>query len=159
MPSTNDVNRIARRQIAEYLRSQTAPLQRAIEAQREWSKALPALYSQASESAGPATAARARTLGRTYAPLFRACLAEAERLRPPQTALRCQEYMTRWLKALINAADSLVNAPEDGRDVTYLRDCHDFLDDARYAVKPLTEMRQRLHEAARGPSAGSSPKG
>jgi hypothetical protein len=66
--------------------------------------------------------------------------------------------MARWLKALINAADSLVNAPEDGRDLTYLRDCHDFLDDARYAVKPLTEIRQRLHEASRGPPAGAPPK-
>jgi hypothetical protein len=97
-------------------------------------------------------AARARALGRTYAPLFRECLAQAERLKAPPSAVRCQEYMARWLKALINAADSLVNAPEDGRDLSYLRDCHDFLDDARYAARPLTEIRQRLYEAARGPS-------
>jgi hypothetical protein len=158
MPPTTDPNRNARREIAQYLRAQRAPLQRAIEAQRQWSKALPALYSQAGQGRGPKTAAQARALGRTYAPLFRECLAEAEMLRAPQTALRCQEYMARWLKALVNAADSLVNAPEDGRDVTYLRDCHDFLDDARYAVKPLTEIRQRLHEAARGSSTGAPPK-
>ena len=151
MPSKNDSVRTARREIAHYLRAQTAPLQRAIEGQRQCFTALPALHSQATDGQNAATAARARALGRTYAPLFRDCLAQVEELRAPPSAIRCQEYMARWLKALINAADSLVNAPEDGRDVTYLRDCHDFLDDARYAVKPLTEIRQLLYEAAKGP--------
>jgi hypothetical protein len=158
MPPPNDPARNARREIAEYLRAQTPALQRAIEAQRQWATSLPALYSQKSDGANAATAARARSLGRKYAPIFRECLAQAEKLRAPQAAVRCQEYMARWLKALINAADSLVNAPEDGRDLTYLRDCHDFLDDARYAVKPLTEIRQRLHEASKGPPAGAPPK-
>jgi hypothetical protein len=158
MPARNDPTRAARREIADYLRAQTAPLQRAIEAQRQWAGALPALYARANEAKNAETAARARTLGRTYAPLFRECLTQTERLPAPQSAIRCQEYMARWLKALINAADSLVNAPEDGRDLTYLRDCHDFLDDARYAVKGLTEIRQRLYEAAKSPPAGAPPK-
>ncbi|HEY3108267.1 MAG TPA: hypothetical protein VGL23_05910 [Chloroflexota bacterium] len=151
MPTTNDPVRSARREIGHYLRAQTAPLQRAIEAQRQCFSTLPALHSQASEGQNAATAARARALGKTYAPVFRDCLAQTEKLQAPRSAIRCQEYMARWLNALINAADSLVNAPEDGRDVAYLRDCHDFLDDARYAVKPLTEIRLRLYEAAKGP--------
>jgi hypothetical protein len=158
MPSPNDAVRSARREIADYLRAQTAPLQRASEAQRHLSTAFSALYSQGSDGANAARAERARALGRTHAPVFRECLGQVEKLRVPQPAVRCQEYMARWLKALINAADSLVNAPEDGRDQAYLRDSKDFLDDARYAVKPLTEIRQRLHEAAKGPPAGAPPK-
>jgi len=151
MPRTNDPARSARREIADYLRRQSAPLQSANEAQRQWSVVLPDLYGQSTEGAGaPATAARARALGRAYGPLFRDCLAQVEQQSVPLPAIRCQEYMARWLKALINAADSLANAPEDGRDVTYLRDCADFLEDARYAVKPLTEVRQLLYEAAGG---------
>jgi hypothetical protein len=158
MPSPNDSVRGARQEIADYLRALTPALQRANEAQRQWMAALPALYNQGSEGAIAAKAGRARALGRTYQPIFRDCLAQVEKLRVPPPAVRCQEYMARWLKALINATDSLVNAPEDGRDLTYLRDCHDFVDDARYAVKSLTEMRQRLHEAAKGPPAGAPPK-
>src|SRR5919202_5200328 len=142
MPSRNDAVRSQRREIAGYLRALTAPIKRASEAQRRWTETLPELYSQATEGQNATTAARARALGKAYAPLFRDCLAQAEQLKAPPSAVRCQEYLARWLKALINAADSLVNAPEDGRDMTYLRDCHDFLEDARYAVKPLTEVRQ-----------------
>jgi hypothetical protein len=152
MPRTNDPARSARREIAEYLRRQSGPLQRANEGQRQWAAILPDLYGQSTEGAGAAaTAARARALGRVYGPLFRECLTQLEGLNVPLPAIRCQEYMARWLKALINAADSLANAPEDGRDLAYLRDCADFLEDARYAVKPLTEVRQLLYEAARGP--------
>jgi hypothetical protein len=150
--------RAARKEIADYLRAHAPPLQKATEAQRQWSKALGPLYEQATDGKGAITAARARALGKTYTPIFRQCLAELSKLEAPQPATRYQEYLVRWLKSLINASDSLTNAPDDGRDVSYLRDCHDFLDDARYAVKPLTEIREKLYEAARGPAASAPPK-
>src|SRR3954471_23985906 len=106
MPRTNDPARSARREIAEYLRRLSGPLQRANEGQRQWAAVLPDLYGQSTEGAGAATAARARALGRVYGPLFRECLAQVEILNVPLPAIRCQEYMARWLKALINAADS-----------------------------------------------------
>ncbi|MBM4418957.1 MAG: hypothetical protein FJ033_11710 [Chloroflexi bacterium] len=62
----------------------------------------------------------------------------------------------RWLGFLINACNALPNAPDDGRDTSYLRDCKDFLDDARYAAKALSEIRQRLHEAIQPKPAGTA---
>lgn len=126
------------------------PVQRAVEAQRQWSKSLPELYNGVQEGKGAVTAARARALGKTYGPVFKQCHEIVGRITPPASAVRYHEYLLRWLKSLINASDTLIHAPEDGRDVAYLRDCHDFLDDARYAVKPLTEIRTRLYEIARG---------
>ena len=59
--------------------------------------------------------------------------------------------MLRWLNCLTKASDALANAPDDGRDGQYLRDSRDYMDDAQYALKPLVEIRQRLHQAANNP--------
>jgi hypothetical protein len=147
----------SRREIADYLRAQAAPLQRANEAQKLWGKQLPQLFESVNDGKGAVAAIRARSLGKQYGTLFREVLAQVEKLTPPQAAIRCQEYMSRWLKALINASDSLLHAPEDGKDIAYLRDCNDYLDDARYAAKPLTEIRQKLYDVVKGGSA-SAPK-
>ncbi|TAK21273.1 MAG: hypothetical protein EPO26_15185 [Chloroflexota bacterium] len=81
----------------------------------------------------------------------------------PSSANRSHEYLDRWLGFLVSACQVLPNAPDDGRDTSYLRDCHDYLDDARYAAKALGELRQKLHSAASGapagPTAAAKPTG
>jgi hypothetical protein len=81
-----------------------------------------------------------------------------EKLAPPAAARRGDEYLRRWLRFLIMACDALASAPPDGADTTYLGDCHDYVDDARYAAKALSTIRQRLREALAKPSVGAGLK-
>jgi hypothetical protein len=144
-----------RREVAAYLRASSAPLQAAIEAQRDLRRDLAPIYAQADE--GRAAAERAVELGRGYGRRFRALLERCEQLAPPSAAARGDEYLRRWLRFLVMACDALAGAPPGG-DGTYLGDCRDYLDDARYAARSLSTMRQRLREAAAGPSSGGAAK-
>lgn len=140
----------ARREIAEYLRAQTAPVHEAFEAYRAWQVQIPSLFEYVKTGQNLTAATKARALGKQYGAIFHHSLEQAEALTPPTPAVRCQEYLIRWLTCLIRACDALSHAPEDGRDTAFLRDAHDYIEDARYAFKPLNEIRQRLYEAARG---------
>ena len=146
----------ARGEIAAYLRAQAGPLHAAAEAQKRWAPQLQQLFETAKLAKPDTVAFKARALGREYVELYRRHLKEVETLQTPPAALRYQEYSIRWLKGLINACEALLHAPEDGRDQTYLRDARDYFDDARYAVKPMAEIRQRLHELAVGKPAAKS---
>jgi hypothetical protein len=116
-------------------------------AHKEFMRTLRPLYGEANAGRGQAAAARARALGREYSPRFHQAHDAARAIRVPQSATRAHEYLMRWLQALVSACDTLPNAPQDGKDTSYLRDCHDFVDDARYAAKALSELRTRLREA------------
>jgi hypothetical protein len=148
-----------RAEVSAYLRAQAVPLHTAAEAQKKWAPAVQQVIDQANQGKNQVAALNARALGRQYRDIFRKALTEAETLTPPSVALRCQEYMVRWLKALVNACDALAHAPEDGKDTSFMRDARDYLDDARYAVRPMTEIRTRLYEIAQGkpstPAKGS----
>lgn len=139
-----------RAEVSAYLRAQAGPLHNAAEAQKKWAPAVQQLMDQVNQGKGQVAGLNARALGRQYRDVFRKALTEAEAIQPPQPAVRCQEYMLRWLKSLVNACDSLSHAPEDGKDTSFARDVRDYLDDARYAVRPMTEIRQRLYELAQG---------
>ena len=148
--------------MSDYLRASAPTLQSAIDAHREFTRQLTPLYQQASSGHAASAAIKARTLGKQYAGMFNHHLKKVGELAPPQSAVRANEYFTRWLQFLISACDALTQAQADGRDSTYLRDCHDFLDDARYAAKALAELRQRLHEAvvaaAKSAAASQDPR-
>jgi hypothetical protein len=148
-----------RADVSAYLRAQAVPLHSAAEAQKKWAPQIQQLFEQIKQGKAQVAALNARSIGRQYGDVFRKCLKQAEALQPPQPALRCQEYLVRWLKALVNACDALSHAPEDGKDQAYVRDAHDYLDDARYAVKPMTEIRQRLYELAQGKTSPAKPAG
>lgn len=145
-----------RAEVSAYLRAQAVPLHAAAEAQKKWAPAVQQIFDQIKQGKTQVAALNARAVGRQYADVYRKCLGQAEALQPPQPALRCQEYLTRWLKSLVNACQVLSHAPEDGKDTAWVRDAHDFLDDARYAVKPMTEIRQRLYELAQGKPSGAA---
>ena len=153
MSARSDSNRTVRKEINEYLRAQNTPLLAAHEAHKQWMAQLPQIYELVRSGHGVSAAANSRTLGKHYGSVFRHSTSDIEKIKPPQAASRCQEYMLRWLNCLIKASDALVNAPEDGRDGQYLRDSRDYMDDAQYALKPLVEIRQRLHQAANSPPA------
>ena len=138
----------ARAEVTAYLRTQAVPLHAAAEIQKKWAPAIQQLFDQVKLGKTQVAALNARSIGRQYGDLYRKCLQQAEALQPPQPAVRCQEYLIRWLKSLVNACQVLSQAPEDGKDTSWVRDAHDYLDDARYAVKPMTEIRQRLYEIA-----------
>jgi hypothetical protein len=140
----------ARQEIASYLRAQSVPLHAAAEAQKKWAPLVQQIFDQVKSNKVQVAAVNARVLGRQYGAQFRKALEQAEALQPPQPAARCQEYFLRWLRSLVNACDAFSHAPEDARDSNYLRDATDYLDDARYALRPLTELRQRLYDAATG---------
>jgi hypothetical protein len=146
-----------RQDIAAYLRAQGAPLHVAAEAQKKWAPLIAAVFEDMKAGKPAVAALRARGLGHQFTPIFKRTLEHAEGLKPPQTALRCQEYFVRWIRSLVNAADALAGAPEDGRDAAYLRDAHDYLEDARYAVKPLTDLRLRLYDIAQGKKPPAAP--
>jgi hypothetical protein len=140
----------ARHEIAEYLRAQTPTVNSVAEGQKQWVGHVQSLFDMARSGNAQAASVRARALGVQFGDHFRKCLEAANKVHPPAPAGRCQEYFQRWISCLIRSADALAHAPEDGKDTSYLRDCHDFVEDARYAVKPLTEIRQRLYLAATG---------
>jgi hypothetical protein len=144
---------LARQEIARYLRAQSVPLQTAVDAQKKWAAPVQQLFDQVKLGKVQVASVNARVIGRQYGPLFKKALEQAQNLETPQPAVRCQEYFLRWLRSLVNAADAFAHAPEDGRDGSYLRDATDYLDDARYALKPMNELRQRLYEAAQGKSS------
>ena len=153
MSARPDSNRTIRKEINEYLRAQNTPLLAAHDAHKQWMAKLPDIYEQVRNGQGAPAAAGARLLGKHYGSIFRHSIVDLEKIKPPQAATRCQEYMLRWLNCLVRASDALTNAPEDGRDGQYLRDSRDYMDDAQYALKPLVEIRQRLHQAANSPPA------
>ncbi|HEY3083112.1 MAG TPA: hypothetical protein VGM69_24745 [Chloroflexota bacterium] len=146
-----------RREIAGYLRASSPPLQAAIEAQRELGRQLSPLYVRANEGHAAEVAERARALGKRQGQLFRTQLERVEKIVPPPAARRGDEYLRRWLRFLIMACDALASAP-DGGDTTYLGDCHDYVDDARYAAKALSTIRKRLRDALARPSTDAAPK-
>lgn len=148
-----------RAEVSAYLRAQAAPMHTAAEAQKKWAPLVQQVIDQVNQGKNQVAALNARMIGRQYRDQFRKALTEAEALKPPQPALRYQEYMVRWMKGLVNACDALAHAPEDGKDTSFIRDARDYLDDARYAVRPMTEIRTRLYEVASGkpstPAKGS----
>lgn len=147
-----------RREIAAYLRASSPPLQAAIEAQRELVRHLKPLYARANRGQAADAAERARALGKRCGQLFRTQLERVEKLAPPPTAVRGDEYLRRWLRFLVLACDALSSAPPDGGDTIYLGDCRDYVDDARYAAKALSAIRQRLRDALVKPSTGGAAR-
>jgi hypothetical protein len=138
-----------RRALAAYLRAQSPVVQAAVDAHRSWTAALPALAPDAGRPR-PDVARDARALGAAHAPSFARLAAEARLLAVPAPAAQYHNYLVRWLDHLVSAAQALTQAPADGQDRRYLRDCHDFLADARSAAQPLNQLRLLLHEAATG---------
>ena len=139
-----------RAEINAYLRASAVPVHAAADAQKKSAPVVQQIFDQANKGKPQVAALNARSVGRQYADVFRKALQQAEALQPPQPAIRYQEYLVRWLKGLVNACVALSHAPEDGKDPSYLRDARDYFDDARYSVKPMQEIRQRLYEVGQG---------
>jgi len=148
-----------RAEVSAYLRAQAVPMHAAAEAQKKWAPLVQQVMDQVNQGKNQVAALNARAVGRQYRDVFRKAQAEAEALRPPQPALRYQEYMVRWMKSLVNACDALAHAPEDGKDTSFARDVRDYLEDARYTVVPLNDIRGRLYELASGKPPASPKKG
>lgn len=147
-------NPSSRPALEAYLRAQAPILSGAVETHRSWAAATRAVFGHAGEPA--AVAARARAYGGELGTEFRIHKAAAEALTPPPIALRCHQYWLRWLALLVLAADSLAHAAPSGRDPSYLRDCRDYLADARTAAAAFNRLRLMLHDVVRGvPATGS----
>lgn len=142
--------------LALYLRQQAPLLRGMVETHRKWSEGCQSLFAL---NGDPASAARARAFGIAMGTAFRDYKAAAEMVAPPGPALRCHQYWVRWLTHLDRAAQCLAYAPEDGRDLGYLRDCRDYLAEARSAAAAFNRLRLLLHDAARtvAPSTTTVP--
>jgi hypothetical protein len=144
----------ARPALEAYLRAQAPLLQASVQSHRKWEAASGAVFRQGGDPVKLATAARA--CGDELGTAFRIHKAAAEALTPPPVALRCHQYWLRWLALLALASDSLAHASLTGRDLAYLRDCRDYLSDARTAAAAFNRLRLMLHDVVRGvPAPGS----
>lgn len=145
----------SRAQLEAYLRAQAPLLAAATGTHRGWDKAVRAAFHQGGDPAE--VAKQARIHGDELGTAFRIHKAAAEALTPATVALRCHQYWLRWLSLLVLAADSLAHASPTGRDLSYLRDCRDYLADARTAAASFNRLRLMLHDVMRGvPAPGSN---